>query len=181
MKHKQSIMTQAKFKLAKMLKLKFATIDTDQGEILYVDGDIQQGASVYVVTESGDYVQAGDGEYTADGVTYSVMNGVISAISGEENFENAEDVDPADPVSGEVTAEDVNEIVEVVNEILDVIKEQDDEIMELAEEVVMLQDELKRAKGTTNGKPAQTEKFNRKPGRFSFADQKMQKLIENFK
>lgn len=183
-KRKMSIMHQAKAKLGKMLKLEFATVTTDDGITLYIDGDGVEGDSVFEVNENGEYVSVADGSYVAGGRTYVVSNGTITEVIVDENFQEAETIDEAPEVEGEiVTAEEVNDVVEVVNEILEVVKEQDEEIQQLAEEVVMLEAELKRATGRSNAKPATTNKFNKdaKVGRFAFADQKMQNLIKNFK
>lgn len=186
---KQSILTQAKFKLAKMLKLDFATVVAESGETLYIDGEATQGAEVFVLDDAGQYVAAPDGTYTENGVSYVVANGIIQSVSTAEEFENAEDLTPAPESVGEVTSEDVNEVVEVVNDILDVVKEQDTEIdelidivNELADEVVELRAEMKKYSGSTNGKPVEKQKFQKKSGKgIDFANQRMKKLVENFK
>lgn len=185
MKKKRSILFQAKAKLAKVLKLEFATVETDAGEILYIDsdGDASEGDAVYVISENGDYVAAPDNDYVAGSRTYVVRGGMLESITIDEEFEDAENVDPAPEATGtEVSVEEHNELVEVVNEILDVVKEQDAEIADLAEEVVMLEAELRKARGKTKGKPAEKARFTKeRSSRFDFADQKMNKLIENFK
>lgn len=179
---KKSILFQAKAKLAKMLNLELASVETSDGKTLYVDGDIVAGAAIYELTDAGEYVPALDGTYTADGMTIVVSAGTVSSVEAEEGFENTGDIDPADESSGDVVSpQDHNDLVEVVNEILEVVKEQEEEISSLQEEVVKLDTELKRATASSKGKPAGKDTFNKRTKAIDFADQKMKKLIENFK
>lgn len=179
---KKSILFQAKAKLAKMLKLEFESVTTDDGKSLYVDGDIETGAAVYELNDAGEYIPAADGTYTAGDRTVVVSNGMIASVDIIEDYENAEDITEAGEATGDtVSAEEHNELVEIVNEILDVVKEQEEEISNLQEEVIKLDTELKKAQGTTSGKPAGKDVFNRSGKVTPNIDARMKKLIENFK
>lgn len=179
---KKSIFQQATAKVAKLLKLDFATISAEDGTMLYVDGEAIEGANVYVLTETGDYQIAPDGVYVADGVSYTVSNGTITNVSTQDASEEFEvEVEEAPESTGEVTSEDLNQVVEVVNDLLDVVREQDAEIESLNEAVIELESELKKAKKETNGAAATTQTYSRKTDAINFADQKMKKLIQNFK
>lgn len=184
MKKKKKIIYQATAKLARLLHLEFATINADDGTTLYIDGDVQAGAAVYVLTEPGDYQIAPDGTYVSEGVTYVVSNGSITSVSPDASTEMEVEVEEATEATGEVTAEDHNDLVEVVNDLIDIIREQDEEIENLNETVVALETEFRKATTTTNGRPAKaTTSFNKsaRSKSINFADQKMKKLIQNFK
>lgn len=179
---KKSILFQAKAKLAKMLKLEFESVTTDDGKSLYVDGDIVTGAAVYELNDAGEYIPAADGTYMAGDRTIEVLNGMVTSVEIDENYENADEIPEAGDATGNtVSVEEHNELVEIVNEILDVVKEQEAEIGNLQDEVVKLDTELKKATGTSSGNPARNDRFNRTGKNIDFADQKMKKLIENFK
>ena len=86
-------------KLAKML-LKFEEINTEEGVVLTVDGDIEVGKEVYTSDENGDIVPASDGNYTWENKVITVGEGVIKAIVDKE-IENPET--PAEETPAEET------------------------------------------------------------------------------
>lgn len=65
-------------KFAKLLQA-FAEVNTDKG-VLVSDTEIQAGSEVFVADEKGDMVVPIDGEYTADGVIYVVVSGVVTEV-----------------------------------------------------------------------------------------------------
>ena len=94
----QENMKKLKEMLAKIIS-KFTEVTTDKG-ILTFDGEAEIGKDVYLLLESGEVVDAEDGEYKAeDGKTYVVEGGKIAEIrevtevAAEDETEIADDVD----------------------------------------------------------------------------------------
>lgn len=94
----QENMKKLKEMLAKIIS-KFTEVTTDKG-ILTFDGEAEIGKDVYLLLESGEVVDAEDGEYKAeDGKTYVVEGGKIAEIrevtevAAEDDTEIADDVD----------------------------------------------------------------------------------------
>lgn len=74
-------------------QFKLADVKTADGSMLFIDGDIAIGTSVFLITPSGDKVIPLDGYITlADGTVISVAGGVINEIStiNEEGQDIAE-------------------------------------------------------------------------------------------
>ena len=88
--------------------LKLAEITTDKA-VLIVDGEITEGAEVFVEQE-GEYVPASDGEYIAEDKIIVVAEGKISEIRDKEEEKPAEEEEkpeeeqPEEPV--EMSAKD---------------------------------------------------------------------------
>lgn len=94
----QENMKKLKEMLAKIIS-KFTEVTTDKG-VLTFDGEAEIGKDVYLLLESGEVVDAEDGEYKAeDGKTYVVEGGKIAEIrevteaAAEDDTEIADDVD----------------------------------------------------------------------------------------
>ena len=94
----QENMKKLKEMLAKIIS-KFTEVTTDKG-ILTFDGEAEIGKDVYLLLESGEVVDAEDGEYKAeDGKTYVVEGGKIAEIrevtevAAEDDTQIADDVD----------------------------------------------------------------------------------------
>lgn len=94
----QENMKKLKEMLAKIIS-KFTEVTTDKG-VLTFDGEAEIGKDVYLLLESGEVVDAEDGEYKAeDGKTYVVEGGKIAEIrevteaAAEDETEIADDVD----------------------------------------------------------------------------------------
>ncbi|MCD8041516.1 MAG: hypothetical protein LUH10_00475 [Tannerellaceae bacterium] len=162
---KKKILFQAKAKLAKMLNLEFESVETNEGKTLYADGEIVAGTAIYELTDTGEYVPAGDGTYTAGDMVLVVQGGMVSSVNTEQEFAPGEQ----------------SELLEIVNEILNILKEQREEIDGLQDEVTELSTQLRKATGTSKGKQVGKNSFNRRSKEINFADQKMRNLIKNFK
>lgn len=192
-KKAQSFKKTAKAKMAKMLKVNFSTLETTDGQVLYIDGDeIAVGLPVYLLGEDGQYVEAPDQTVVVDGVTYVIEGGVIASINepageGEaegtamaDEAEGAESIETPAEVSGEVDPATVNALIESVDELIDVVTDQEQIINDQAEEIEAINAELHRAKRTTNGKPANVAKFNRMK-KLSTIDERFERLKKNFR
>lgn len=182
-KKKKSIFQQATAKVAKLLKLSFATIVADDGTTLYIDGDAVEGATVYVLTETGDYQVAADGTYNSEGRVYVISGGVITSISNgdAENFE-VDVPEPEEATGTTVSVDEYNDLVEIVADLLDVVREQDVDIEAHHEAIMDLEAELRKARKESNAAPADNgRKLAKKDKKIDFADQKMKNLVANFK
>ena len=74
---------QMRLQLAKLLKL-YSEKPTDEGFTLVSEHDFELGSEVFVLTENGDIEVAPDGVYHADGVIYTVADGLIASIEEVE-------------------------------------------------------------------------------------------------
>ena len=81
-----------RIQLAKLLAL-VKEINTDEGVVLFVEGDMTVGTEVFVSDADGNMVPATDGTYTSEGKTITISAGKISEIKEKE--EPAADPDPA--------------------------------------------------------------------------------------
>lgn len=129
------LVSQAKFKLAKILKLELGSISTNKGE-LYFDGDVWDvDTEVFSMDNEGNYVLPEDGDYTVGNQVITVIAGVITEIkepsSINEDGENLEDI-PED-IDGEVqvSEEEFRDLAVAVNELVAVIESVVEENAEL--------------------------------------------------
>ena len=113
-------------KLAKMI-MKFATIETDKA-VLYIDGDLAEGALVYIEDENGEFVAPEDGEYKTETEIITVKEGTVEKIEAIEA--------PAEeaPVTVEVEAEEEAPADETPE-----VDERDAEIEELKNKITELE------------------------------------------
>jgi len=70
-------------KLRQML-LKFEDINTEEGVVLSVEGDLEVGKEVFTTDDNGDVVPAPDGEYNYENKVITVAEGVITVIADKE-------------------------------------------------------------------------------------------------
>lgn len=70
-------------KLRAML-LNFEDIQTEEGVVLSVDGDLEVGKEVFTTDDNGDVVPAPDGEYNYENKVITVAEGVVTAIADKE-------------------------------------------------------------------------------------------------
>lgn len=156
-----SLLQKAKLKLAKILKIDFASTTTDQG-ILEHDGDnITEGTDVFIKDEQGELIPAPDGSYhnPEDNYTYVVEDGVVVETippdgTANENMQSEESQKAEDEVNnipgqtGDVDASAFNDLVDVVKTLVSEIQD----IQEVVEEV----QELRKQNESMN---KQIEKF----------------------
>ncbi len=179
----------------------FAALEATDGSTLYIDGEPVVGAKVLQLTEGGEYIEAGDGVYVVDGVTYTIAGGIIAdiaggatdegeALEGEGGEETAEAAVEAIEVPEEVAevgdgaadVVDVNALNDGVIEIIDIIKDSTDDVETLKAEVAELKEvvaEFSKMAAKTNGKPATQHQFNA-VSKLSQTNEKMQRLLKNF-
>lgn len=140
----QENMKKLKEMLAKIIS-KFTEVTTDKG-ILTFDGEAEIGKDVYLLLESGEVVDAEDGEYKAEnGKTYVVEGGKIAEIR-EVTEEEAED-DP-EQIADDV---DIHNLAAEVERLKEENEKKKEEIADLIKRVEALE-----------GKAGETEEALRK-------------------
>lgn len=101
-------MNEKLLKLASLI-FKFQKVATDKAE-LTVNGDVAEGAEVLVTNESGELVQAEDGEYKTEENILVVVDGKISEVKElEKEPEQEPEKDEAEVVAEEIVEEVVEE------------------------------------------------------------------------
>lgn len=85
-----------RIKLAKLLAL-VQEIPTEEGAVLFIEGDLAVDAEVFVSDADGNMVPAPDGTYTSEGKTIVVASGKITEIKEAE----ADPIDNPDPENPE--------------------------------------------------------------------------------
>ena len=81
-----------RIKLAKLLAL-VQEIPTEEGAVLFIEGDLAVDAEVFVSDADGNMVPAPDGTYTSEGKTIVVASGKITEIKEAE----ADPIDNQEP------------------------------------------------------------------------------------
>lgn len=151
MKEVTKIFSKAKIKLAKHMKLSFASVVTDEGITLYYDAEeFRDGIEVFVIDEEGNYYYPENGNYVVDGRTAVIEDGIVTSYT-ENSAEDMQDVpneeELPEPATGDSpTAEEFNELLDVVAEMIEAQHEQEAEIE-------ALKVELSNAKKTSNAEP----------------------------
>ena len=84
-----------RIKLARLLAL-VKEINTEEGVVLYIEGDVTVDTEVFVADGDGNMVPAPDGTYTSEGKQIVVTAGKISEVKEVEN-ENPDPENPANP------------------------------------------------------------------------------------
>lgn len=142
-------------KLAKII-MKFSTVETDKG-ILYIDGDLAEGAVVSIEYENGEFVAPEDGAYETDDLIVTVKDGKVEKIEQKEApVEDTEKVDvevdtemeEQAPVDEEAPAEDpkdaqIKELENKITELEGLLQDRDATISELTEKIKELEDKAK--------------------------------------
>ena len=139
----QENMKKLKEMLAKIIS-KFTEVTTDKG-ILTFDGEAEIGKDVYLLLESGEVVDAEDGEYKAeDGKTYVVEGGKIAEIREVTEVEAEDETEIADDV-------DIHNLAAEVERLKEENEKKKEEIADLVKRVEALE-----------GKAGETEEALRK-------------------
>lgn len=134
---KEKVMNKQRLlKFAKLLQA-FAEVNTDKG-VLVSDNSIEVGSEVFVADEKGDMVVPIDGEYTADGVIYVVVSGVVTEVKMVEGepIQVPEPVVEPEPVQEPV----VDEEKEALKAELEQVKAENEELKNKIKE---LEEQLK--------------------------------------
>lgn len=129
-------------KLRQML-LKFEDINTEEGVVLSVEGDLEVGKEVFTTDDNGDVVPAPDGDYNYENKVITVAEGVITVIADKEApVETPAEETPAEEPVVEENEEDAPAAEETPAE-----DEKDAKIAELQARIAELEAENAEAEG----------------------------------
>lgn len=125
-----------RIKLAKLLAL-VKEIPTEEGTVLFVEGDVTVDAEIFVSDADGNMVPAPDGTYTSEGKIITVAGGKISEIkdvkekpvTNPENPESMEEENPENP--DPMDTDNPDELKARIAELETEIAEKDNKIAEL--------------------------------------------------
>lgn len=142
-------------KLRQML-LKFEDINTEEGVVLSVEGDLEVGKEVFTTDDNGDVVPAPDGDYNYENKVITVAEGVVTVIADKEApVETPAEETPAEEPVVEENEEDAPAAEETPAE-----DEKDAKIAELQARIAELEAEnaeLKAKLEEPADKPAEEE------------------------
>lgn len=144
-------------KLAKLV-MSFKSVTTDKQTLIY-NNDLEVGVEVFVEDDStGEILPAPNGDYTAEDMVITVVDGVITEVKPvEEPEEPATEVEPVEPAK-EIDEEEfaepedpateepiVDENQKLIDELTAIIADKDSKIAELQLEIEQLKAELAKA------------------------------------
>ena len=129
-----------RIKLARAI-MKFASLVTDQGELIYEGDALAEGIEVFIEDENGNINPAADGEYIAEDRKVIVKDGKVESI--EEKEEKEPEKDPEnEPENLDEKDEKIAELQAKVDELNNVIAEKDQYIAELEAKINSKEEEL---------------------------------------
>lgn len=132
-----------RIKLARAI-MKFASVVTDKGELIYEGDVLVEGTGVFVEDENGEIVAAADGEYIAEDRRIVVKDGEVELIVEKEPAQQVENLDEKDEKIAALEAE-VKEKSDKIDELNNVIAEKDSYIAELESKLNTKEEELSAA------------------------------------
>ena len=132
-----------RIKLARAI-MKFASVVTDKGELIYEGDVLVEGTSVFVEDENGEIVAAADGEYIAEDRKIVVKDGEVELIVEKEPAQQTENLDEKDEKIAALEAE-VKQKSDKIDELNNVIAEKDSYIAELESKLNTKEEELSAA------------------------------------
>ena len=132
-----------RIKLARAI-MKFASVVTDKGELIYEGDVLVEGTSVFVEDENGEIVAAADGEYIAEDRRIVVKDGEVELIVEKEPAQQTENLDEKDEKIAALEAE-VKQKSDKIDELNNVIAEKDSYIAELESKLNTKEEELSAA------------------------------------
>ena len=132
-----------RIKLARAI-MKFASVVTDKGELIYEGDVLVEGTNVFVEDENGEIVAAADGEYIAEDRRIVVKDGEVELIVEKEPTQQAENLDEKDEKIAALEAE-VKEKSDKIDELNNAIAEKDEYIAELESKLNTKEEELSAA------------------------------------
>lgn len=132
-----------RIKLARAI-MKFASVVTDKGELIYEGDVLVEGTNVFVEDENGEIVAAADGEYIAEDRRIVVKDGEVELIVEKEPAQQVENLDEKDEKIAALEAE-VKEKSDKIDELNNVIAEKDSYIAELESKLNTKEEELSAA------------------------------------
>ena len=132
-----------RIKLARAI-MKFASVVTDKGELIYEGDVLVEGTNVFVEDENGEIVAAADGEYIAEDRRIVVKDGEVELIVEKEPTQQVENLDEKDEKIAALEAE-VKEKSNKIDELNNMIAEKDSYIAELESKLNTKEEELSAA------------------------------------
>ena len=132
-----------RIKLARAI-MKFASVVTDKGELIYEGDVLVEGTNVFVEDENGEIVAAADGEYIAEDRRIVVKDGEVELIVEKEPAQQTENLDEKDEKIAALEAE-VKEKSDKIDELNNMIAEKDSYIAELESKLNTKEEELSAA------------------------------------
>ena len=132
-----------RIKLARAI-MKFASVVTDKGELIYEGDVLVEGTDVFVEDENGEIVAAADGEYVAEDRKIVVKDGKVELIVEKEPAQQVENLDEKDEKIAALEAE-VKEKSDKIDELNNMIAEKDSYIAELESKLNAKEEELSAA------------------------------------
>ena len=132
-----------RIKLARAI-MKFASVITDKGELIYEGDVLVEGTNVFVEDENGEIVAAADGEYIAEDRRIVVKDGEVELIVEKEPTQQTENLDEKDEKIAALEAE-VKQKSDKIDELNNMIAEKDSYIAELESKLNTKEEELSAA------------------------------------
>lgn len=132
-----------RIKLARAI-MKFASVVTDKGELIYEGDVLVEGTDVFVEDENGEIVAAADGEYVTEDRRIVVKDGEVELIVEKEPAQQVENLDEKDEKIAALEAE-VKEKSDKIDELNNMIAEKDSYIAELESKLNTKEEELSAA------------------------------------
>lgn len=132
-----------RIKLARAI-MKFASVVTDKGELIYEGDVLVEGTDVFVEDENGEIVAAADGEYIAEDRKIVVKDGEVELIVEKEPAQQVENLDEKDEKIAALEAE-VKQKSDKIDELNNAIAEKDMYIAELESKLNTKEEELSAA------------------------------------
>ena len=132
-----------RIKLARAI-MKFASVVTDKGELIYEGDVLVEGTNVFVEDENGEIVAAADGEYIAEDRRIVVKDGEVELIVEKEPAQQTENLDEKDEKIAALEAE-VKQKSDKIDELNNVIAEEGEYIADLESELNTKEEELSAA------------------------------------
>lgn len=131
-----------RIKLARLLAL-VKEINTEEGVVLYIEGDVTVDTEVFVADEDGNMIPAPDGTYTSEGKQIVVAAGKISEVKEVEETEPAK-TDPQkenneDENQDPTDTDDPEELKARIAELEAEVSEKDAKIAELEAKITELE------------------------------------------
>ena len=82
-------------KIGKFIKnlMKYSEVESDKGKLYWGEGELEVGTEVYVDSEDGEKVAAGDGEYIVEDKVIVIAEGKVSEIKVKEEEPEVVEVD----------------------------------------------------------------------------------------
>lgn len=133
-----------RIKLARAI-MKFASLVTDQGELIYEGDALIEGIEVFIEDENGEIVPAADGEYIAEDRKVIVKDGKVESIEEKENEPEPEPQNDPEPENLDEKDEKIAELEAKIEELNNTIADKDAYIAELESKLNAKEEELSAA------------------------------------